>query len=591
MKSFLKYTLATIVGIIISTFLFFIFGFIIVSIIVSSQNKPLEVSDNSIYMMKLNVPILERDDNNPFSSFNFFTMEPTNELGLNVILESIKKAEQEENIKGIYLNLSLIQAGWGTVQEIRDALAEFKKTGKFILAYGDVYSQKAYYLATIADNVYLNPEGIIEFIGLRSEILFYKEAFDKLGIDVTVFRRGKYKSAAEPFMDNELSDENEQQVKQFLDQMWSNVLSDVAESRELGVDYLNKQADELTTIKSAALAMEAGLIDGLKYKDEIINELKTLVGLEDLDDKLPVMTTGRMDKVPKKRSAKGLTRDKIAVVYAQGAIVPGEGNQDNIGADRVSKAIRKARKDDNIKAIVFRINSGGGSALASEVIWREIKLAAKHKPVIASMGDVAASGGYYVVSHADTIVAEPNTITGSIGVLAMFYNARELFNEKLGISSDIVKTNPSADILNLLRPFSSFESQVITSYVDNAYQTFISHVAEGRGLSVQFVDSVGQGRVWSAIDAQELGLVDIIGNVDDAIHIAKEKAGLETYRIVELPELVDPFVELMKTITQDAGVNALKDELGPYYKYYDKLKKIENYQGIQAIMPYEIIIE
>lgn len=591
MNSFLKYTLATIVGIIVSTILFFGFTFIILSIVISAQNKPMEVPEKSVLILKLNTPIVERDDKNPFSGINIINMEPSSDLGLNVLLENIEKAGEEANIKGIYLNPTYLQAGWGTVQEIRDALLEFKETGKFIVAYSDIYSQKAYYLASVADKLYMNPEGTLEFIGLSSEVLFYKEAFEKLGIDVAVFRRGKYKSYAEPFISNQLSEENRHQIDRFLGLMWDNVLKDISASRDLGVDFLNQKADELATLKSAKNAMETGLVDDLKYKDEIIDELKEMTGIEDEDDGLPIMTIRKMDKVPKQRKTKGLARDKIAVIYAQGAIIPGEGDGNNIGADKVSKAIRKARKDDKIKAIVFRINSGGGSALASEIIWREIKLASETKPVIATMGDVAASGGYYVLTHADTILAEPNTLTGSIGVVAMLYNAQELFNEKLGISMDIVKTNASSDLLNLLRPLSKNENMVIETFVDNAYDTFITHVADGRGLSKTFVDSIGQGRVWNAIDAQRLGLVDQIGYIDDAVRIAAEKASLETYRIVELPVLEDPIVEFMRKLSQEVRMNAVKKELGIYYNHYQKFKEIQNYHGIQARMPYEINIE
>jgi len=591
MKSFLKYTLATIVGIIVTSVLLFGIGFIILSVIISAQNKPMDVPENSVFMLKLNNPIVERDDNNPFSGINLLNMEPSSELGLNVLLENIEKAGEEENIKGIYLNPSYIQAGWGTVQEIRNALVEFKETGKFIVAYSDIYSQKAFYLSSVADKLYLNPEGMVEFVGLSSEVLFYKEAFEKLGVDVAVFRRGKYKSYAEPFLSNQLSVENREQIDRFLSLMWDNVITDIARSRDLGVDFLNRHANELTTLKSAKHALDAGLIDELKYKDEIINELKSMTGIEDEEKGLPVMTVRNMIKVPKQRKTKGLAKDKIAVIYAQGAILPGEGDVNNIGADRISKAIRKARKDDKIKAIVFRINSGGGSALASEIIWREIKLASETKPVIASMGDVAASGGYYVLSHADTILAEPNTLTGSIGVVAMLYNAEELFNEKLGISMDVVKTNESADLLNLLRPLSNYENQVIETFVDNAYETFITHVADGRELSKSFVDSIGQGRVWNALDAKKLGLVDQIGYIDDAVNIAAEKANIDTYRITELPVLEDPLIRFMKKLSREVRTNTVKKELGFFYKYYQKLKNLQNYHGIQARMPYEIHIE
>ncbi len=591
MKSFLKYTLATIVGIIVTSVLLFGIGFIILSVIISAQNKPMDVPENSVFMLKLNNPIVERDDNNPFSGINLLTMEPSSELGLNVLLENIEKAGEEENIKGIYLNPSYIQAGWGTVQEIRNALLEFKETGKFIVAYSDIYSQKAFYLSSVADKLYLNPEGMVEFVGLSSEVLFYKEAFEKLGVDVAVFRRGKYKSYAEPFLSNQLSDENREQIDRFLSMMWNNVITDISRSRDLGIDFLNQQANELNTLKSAKHALDAGLIDELKYKDEIINELKSMTGIEDEEKGLPVMTVRNMIKVPKQRKTKGLAKDKIAVIYAQGAILPGEGDVNNIGADRISKAIRKARKDDKIKAIVFRINSGGGSALASEIIWREIKLASETKPVIASMGDVAASGGYYVLSHADTILAEPNTLTGSIGVVAMLYNAKELFNEKLGISMDVVKTNESADLLNLLRPLSNYENQVIETFVDNAYETFITHVADGRELSKSFVDSIGQGRVWNALDAKKLGLVDQIGYIDDAVNIAAEKANIDTYRITELPVLEDPLIRFMKKLSREVRTNTVKKELGFFYKYYQKLRNLQNYHGIQARMPYEIHIE
>ncbi|MFW5655985.1 MAG: signal peptide peptidase SppA [Bacteroidota bacterium] len=585
MKSFFKYTLATIVGIFLASILMFFFSMLIINSIVAMQEKPTELKPNSVLSLELRNEILDRTVEDPIANFDPITFETEKKIGLNSLLENIDKAADNAMIDGIYLNLSDIQAPWATVQEIRNALADFKLSGKFVYAYSEYLTQKAYYLASVADEVYMNPEGMLEWTGLRSEVLYFKNALDKLGIDATVVRHGKFKSAAEPFVSDNMSVENEEQIELFLNSLWENILTSIAENRALESSKLDALAGDLSIVKDINNAVEEGLIDGVKYYDEVLADLKELTGSKDVKS-IRKVTYAAMQKVPKNREFKGLAKEKIAVVYAQGNIVPGEAQEGFIGSERISKAIREARLDSTIKAIVFRINSGGGSALASEVIWRELKLASEEKPVIASMGDYAASGGYYAITHADKIIASPNTITGSIGVFALLPNGRELMNEKLGINVEVVRTNPSADFASIFRPLSRSEQEAVKHQIESIYSTFINHVAEGRELTMEYVDSIAQGRVWDAVHAKELGLVDELGGLERAIELAVEASGLEQYRIVDLPKLEDPFELLIKRLSGEVKTRQLKNHLGTLYPYIEQLKLLTESQNVQARMPF-----
>lgn len=586
MRNFFKYLLASVIGVFISLFLVFIVFFGILGAMISSKDKPVVVKPNTLFHLTLDKQIIDRASDNPFENIAPFSMTAGGKIGLNDVLENIKKAGKDENIRGIFLDLSSLQAGMATVGEIRDALVKFRETGKFVISYSDSYSQSTYYLATAADKVYMNPAGFMEFLGLRSEILFLKGSLEKLGLEPQIIRHGKFKSAAEPLMYDKMSEESRLQVMTYLNSMWDYILQGISEQRNIPVQQLNQLATNLT-IRNAGAAVENGLIDELKYRDEVVNEMKERLEIAEKED-LKLIKLPRYKKVPMPKEFKGIARDKIAVIYAMGNIVMGEGGNEVIGSDGTARAIRQARKDSTIKAIVFRVNSGGGSALASDVIWREAVLASQVKPFIASMGDVAASGGYYVLAAADTIVASPNTITGSIGVFGLYLNMKKFMNEKLGMTVDVAKTNPSADLGSPFRALTASERVIAQQMVDEIYTSFVGKVSEGRGLSYEAVDKVGEGRVWSGTNAMEIGLVDIFGGLEKAIEIAAEKAGVENFRIVELPRQKDPLEEIIKGLTGEVKMRILKNNLGSSARYYEVVEKTLQHQGIQARIPYEI---
>lgn len=586
MKNFLKYLLASVLGVFLSFFLIFLLFMGIIGAMVSSKDKPVQVKANSVLHLTLDKQIIDRASDNPFDGFSPFTMTQGGKIGLNDILENINKAGKDENIKGIFLDLTYLQTGMATIGEIRDALLKFKETGKFIVSYSDTYSQATYYLATSADKIYLTPTGLMELVGLRSEMIFLKGSLEKLGLEPQIIRHGKFKSAIEPLILDKMSEESRLQVMTYLTSMWDHILLGITEQRNIPMEILNEFATNLT-IRNADAAVKNGLIDGLRYRDEVISELKVLCEIDESDD-LAIINHSRYKKVPKKKEFKGIARDKIAVVYATGNIVVGEGGNEVIGSNTTAKAIRQARKDSTVKAIVFRVNSGGGSALASEVIWREAVLAAKEKPFIASMGDVAASGGYYVLAAADTIVASQNTITGSIGVFGLYINTKKFMNEKLGVTIDVAKTNPSADIGSPFRSLTAAERAVAQGMVEEIYSNFVNRVSEGRSMSFEDVDNIGQGRVWSGTNAMGIGLIDVYGGLEKAIEIAAEKAGVENYRILNLPKEKDPFEELIKNLTGEAKAKILRNSLGTSARYYEIVEKTLQYQGIQARIPYEI---
>lgn len=584
MKNFFKHLFITILGVFISLLLLFFVMIGVIGAMVSSADKETVVKDNSILYVDFNQEIVDRASENPFKGFDFVSMQPQSSMGLNKILKAIENAKEDPKIKGIFMEIDAVGAGAATVEEIRDALIDFKTSGKFIISYSDTYSQKAYYLATVSDKVYLNPEGMVEWMGLRSEVMFFKGAMEKLGVEPQILRHGKFKSAVEPFMLDKMSPENREQTLTYMGSIWNHWVDGISKARNVSVEELNRLANNMEIFNGAS-CIKSNLVDSLIYKDQLIDKLKELTETPDKED-LKTVTLAKYFKIPVKKAK--FSKEKIAVIYAQGEIGMGEGGDDAIGSDGLSRAIRKARRDSTIKAIVFRINSPGGSALASEVIWREVELANKVKPVIVSMGDVAASGGYYIAAPATTILASPTTITGSIGVFGLFFNLQNVMNKKLGINIDVVKTNDHADFFSQFRPMTAEEKAVGQKFVEETYQTFIGHVAEGRELAVEKVDEIGQGRVWSGYNAKDIKLVDEFGGLNAAIKLAAEKAKLEKYRLVELPEQKDPFQEIIKGMTGEAKAFFLKDELGTSYKHYNRLVKMLNTQGVQARIPFDI---
>ncbi len=584
MKNFLSSLLATIIGILIMTIVIVL---IFIGIVAASTSREApEVKENSILLAKFSSPITDRADDNPFTKFLSGNPLADDMMGLNQILKNLKKAKSDENIKGIFLKLRNVPAGITTLSEVREALLDFKKSGKFIYAYADAYTQKSYYLASVADSIFMTPEGMFLFTGLSAEATFYKNALDKLGIEMQVIKHGSYKSAAESFTRTDLSEANREQIAGYVGAIWEKMISDISESRDIPVEKLNQYADALISIESDKL-VEAGMIDGLIYYDEMLTLMKEKLSVEEEDD-LEAIGLADYNSVQTKEK-KEYSRDKIAVIYAMGMVIDGNAGEGSIGSERIAKAIRKARRDKTVKAIVFRVNSGGGSVIASDVIYREAMLAAEEKPFVASMGNVAASGGYYIVAPADTILASPSTITGSIGVIFSMPNMKELMNEKLGITTDVVKTNRHADMYTLFDPLDTDERVFIQKSVDDTYNSFVQLVADNRDKSFDEIDAIAGGRVWSGKDALDLGLIDMFGGLEKSIEVAAEMAGLENYRVQSLPKLEDPLTMIMKEIS-GAKMKIIEKELGDQYLHYKRIQDIREMHGLQAIIPYEIEI-
>lgn len=593
MKSFLKYTLATMVGFILVIFFWFLIAVGIVSAIVASSDKETVLENNSVLEIKLNGEVVDRATDNPFENLDIPLLASTQKVGIDLLKESITKAKNEDKVKGIYLRIDDVSAGYAACEEIRSALVDFKSSGKFIYAYSEVYSQKAYYLASVADKIFINPEGSLMFTGISSSTPYFSKALDKLGVEMQVIRHGKFKAAVEPYILDKMSPENKEQIETYIGSIWNNVLGEIATSRNTTVSALNSIADENMYFRHARKLISNNLVDSLVYEDQVLDFLKNKAGIESKKD-IPFVTVSELKNVPAKRESKGLAKNKIAVIYAAGEIDMESSSslsEEGISGIALSKEIREARQDSSIKAIVLRVNSPGGSALASELIWREVKLTADQKPTVVSMGNLAASGGYYIACAADSIVANPTTLTGSIGVFGLIPNANELIDGKLGIKNEVVNTNKLSDMPSLTRALSDEEKQIMQEMVENVYSTFVSHVAEGRNMTYEQVDAIGQGRVWTGENALKLGLVDKLGTLDDAIAIAKNMAKLDTYRVVKLPKETDPIEELMKGFSTKMKMSILEKELGSAVKYYKSLESIKNSSGIMARIPHGLELE
>lgn len=591
MREFFKYVFASFLGFIIAaTVITAVFIGVIIGMISSIEDdKPVAISNNSVLYLNLDQLITERTPPDAFGNLPIVGSDGEKKIGFNDILRSLEKAKTDDNIKCIYLSVSAPNTGHATMKEVRDALTDFRSSGKKVIAYSEVYSQGAYYLASAADKVYLNPEGALEFKGLSSKLMFFKGALDKLGIEAQIIRVGSYKSAVEPFIAEKMSDKNREQVSAYLKGLYNTLLQDISKSRNIPVAELDSIANDYK-IQRAEDALSYKMIDGLKYKDEVLDELKSLSGKDKKKNISSVSINEYAKSLGEEKEGSG-SKDKIAVIYANGDINGGEGNNETIGSEKISRTIRKARTDSNIKAIVLRVNSPGGSALASDVIWREIVLAKKVKPVMASLGDVAASGGYYVACAADSIFVQPNTITGSIGVYGVIPNFQNLLNDKLGITFDGVKTGTYADIMSVNRPMSPGEKLIMQNNVNHVYDSFISHVSEGRHKSKAYVDSIGGGRVWVGTDAVKIGLADRTGSFRDAIKAAAKKAGIADYDIVSYPEMLSPLKTLIQDGTDKIKTRYAKEELGENYSIYEQLRSAISKSGIQTRMPFQIIVQ
>lgn len=596
MKSFFKYVLATIVGFMIINILMFILLFGFIGALATMGDKNVEIKDNTVLEITLSNSISDRTSTNPFDNLDFMSMKSAPAPGLNTILKSIRHAATDPKIKGIYLNITDIQSyflPFATAEEIRHALAEFKESGKFIYSYSNLgYSQTGYYLATVADSVFVNPGTPLMLMGLGSNLVFYKDLLDKIGVQAEIIKVGKYKSAVEPFTRTEVSEANREQISAYMNSLWGTMLKDISASRHISTDSLNWLADHLN-YRTAREEMAFGLYDGVWYEDQMLLFLKEKCHIA-ADKKLSLTSLSDYGK-NLTTSSLSAGKGKIAVIYASGQI--GMSQSAKAIGPELAATVRKIRQDKNVKAVVLRVNSPGGSALTSDIIWREVELTTREKPVIVSMGNVAASGGYYISCAADTIVADPMTLTGSIGIYGQFFTGEKLIKDKLGMTSSSIKTNAHSDFGGAYplplpignRPLNAYEKQVLQKYIEDGYETFLSRVAQGRRMTRDEVHEVAQGRVWTGEQALQVGLVDVLGGLDDAVRIAAGKAGLEKYSLAEYPVEKNPFEELFSGLSVSVKAKILNVELGEYYDTFRDLKEMINtQQGTVARLPYDI---
>ena len=585
MKSFVKYTFATVVGIFITLTIFTVISIVSIAGMIATEGMTAPIKDNSILRINMAGELTERADANPFASL-MGDMAAT--VSLEDALLALKKAATNDKIKGVYLTGSSLATQPAMAQELRQALVEFKKSGKWIVAYGDSYSKMAYYLASVADSVLLNPEGVVEFSGLASHVMFYKDAMDKLGVKMQVFKVGTYKSAVEPFIASEMSPANREQVTSYLFNVWGNMLKDVAESRNIEVGRLNTIADMQTSFSTPGVSLQNGLVDALCYMDQVKTILQEKCGL-DADDEL---TFASIDEVAKSETLNEKVDKQVAVYYADGQIVQdpttglGQTSAEIVGSKMI-KDLQKLRNDDDVKAVVIRVNSPGGSAFASEQIWREVCLLKEKKPVIVSMGGLAASGGYYISCAANKIYAEPTTLTGSIGIFGMIPDFSELVTKKIGVKFDVVKTNEMADLGSIGRPVNQIEGAQLQHMINRGYELFTQRVADGRGMSQDSVKLIAEGRVWTGEQGLKIGLVDELGNLDDAVAYAAEVAELSKYRTVAYPAPANPFEQLLETKKTGYLDSHLRSIMGEHYAAFSILNNIQNLDRVQARMPYE----
>ena len=582
---FLRNLLAAIMGCLIAFGIFFVMLMVFVSLL-EHADEGVTIGKNSILELKLQQPISDYVGNNELDPFTGFFEQSQ---GLDEILHALQVAKNDDDIKGISINNNFIMAGLAQTQAIRKALKTFKESGKFIYAYSDFYMQKDYYLASVADSVFMNPVGALDFRGLSTEVLFFKDLQEKTGVKMEVIRHGKYKSAVEPFLSNEMSDANRMQLKELIGSLWNSMVSEISEERNLSATDLNIIADTLGG-RTPQYAKTSGLVDGILFYDEYEQLLRNATALNSEEDIKYVALNDYVKRSNKKITQKG--DDKVAIVFAQGEILYGEGGPNVIGQGIINEAIIKARDDERVKAIVLRVNSPGGSALTSDIIWREIQLAKEKKPVVVSMGNVAASGGYYIAVGADKIFAEPTTITGSIGVFGTVPNITELA-ANIGINAEQVGTNKNSVEYSLFEPMTDDFRNVVLESIEQTYDTFLQRVAMGRGISVAEADSLGQGRVWSGVDAKRLGLVDELGTLDDAIAEAANLAGLENYGIKKFPRYKSGLERFLEDMSgAQAKQQFIEEEIGTEaYTILKQIKSVMEQKGVQARMPFVLDVK
>lgn len=593
MKQFFKYVLATIVGLILFGFIFFVLmgGLVAKSITKEMKEDKVSISSNSILKLSFDLPVNDR----PYETEGLasaFSLDNNENLGLRPILKAIEKAKTDPEIRGIYLDVDGVSTGFANLTELQDALKDFKTSDKFIISSSRLLTQKGYALASIADEVYLHPEGYFDFKGLAANVTFIKGTLDKLGIEPMIFYAGKFKSATEPLRRKNMSEPNKIQTKEFLEDIYGNYLEDISANRNIPVNELRDIADNMK-IRTPEDALTFKMVDGVKYDDEVRAILRTRLGGDD-DDDIEFVSLSDYSKA-RKITAKGknVGSNRIAVLYAEGGINMGkDDNGRSINGDFYAKEIRKLRKNKSVKAVVLRVNSPGGSAFASDLMWRELELLKKEKPFIVSMGNYAASGGYYIACNSDKIYAEENTITGSIGVFGVLMNVQKTMEDKLGMTTDGVSTGKYSDFPNPTKQWSEAEKQIMQKQIDRIYDSFIGKVAEGRKLTKEQVNEIAQGRVWSGEDALKVGLVDEIGSLNDAIEYASKQAEVDNYKVSIYPEhksSLDRFLEKLNIKTQAKA--ELKKELGTFAKTFDYLEAMESAQEPQMRIPYEMEIK
>lgn len=584
MKQFFKMMFASALGAILAAGLLITLSIFLLIGISASMSQPttFSPSSNSVLKIELNGALSDQKTDNPYA---MLLGEEDTELSLTDILKAIKEAKNSDNIKGIYIEAGNFSAGSSSIDAIRRAITDFKESGKFVVAYGDQYTQGSYYLASVADKVYINPQGALLLTGMSSQTMFYKGLLNKLGVEMLIFKVGTYKGAVEPFMLDKLSDANREQISSYMNGIWDNITADIAKSRKITVEDVNHYADQGFAIALPEKALECGLVDELKYKPEAEEYVKDLAGQTDKK-----LKTVGVDKVRNIKSKEGKSKNKIAVLYAEGEIteaVTSPYSMDKSITEKVAKELIKLKEDESIKAVVLRVNSPGGSAFTSEQIWKQVLELKKVKPIVVSMGDVAASGGYYISCAANKIVAEPNTLTGSIGIFGMFPNMTGLFN-KVALTTDVVKTNTYADLGDVSRPMREDEKALIQSRIESGYDTFITRCADGRGMTKAAIDSIGQGRVWTGEQAIEKGLVDELGGIEKAIAVAAKLADLKDYKLVEVSGSKDFLKDLFEKQLDEVKLNVVKQLMGEDFEYFKTLNLIKSAPAIQTRLPYDV---
>ena len=584
MKQFFKMMFASALGAILAAGLLITLSIFLLIGISASMSQPtaFSPSSNSVLKIALNGALSDQKADNPYA---MLLGEEDTELSLTDILKAIKEAKNSDNIKGIYIEAGNLSAGSSSIDAIRRAITDFKESGKFVVAYGDQYTQGSYYLASVADKVYINPQGALLLTGMSSQTMFYKGLLNKLGVEMLIFKVGTYKGAVEPFMLDKLSDANREQISSYMNGIWDNITADIAKSRKITVEDVNHYADQGFAIALPEKALECGLVDELKYKPEAEEYVKDLAGQTDKK-----LKTVGVDKVRNIKSKEGKSKNKIAVLYAEGEIteaVTSPYSMDKSITEKVAKELIKLKEDESIKAVVLRVNSPGGSAFTSEQIWKQVLELKKVKPIVVSMGDVAASGGYYISCAANKIVAEPNTLTGSIGIFGMFPNMTGLFN-KVALTTDVVKTNTYADLGDVSRPMREDEKALIQSRIESGYDTFITRCADGRGMTKAAIDSIGQGRVWTGEQAIEKGLVDELGGIEKAIAVAAKLADLKDYKLVEVSGSKDFLKDLFEKQLDEVKLNVVKQLMGEDFEYFKTLNLIKSAPAIQTRLPYDV---